>query len=355
MRLPGLVTVTVLACATSATFAIDAPASWADNRHRTAPSASPTPAKKTDSTSPWSKGVSEETQDKALALFQQGNVFFAEERYTEAYPFYEKALKLWDHPSIRYNIGVCLIHMRQPLEAYDNLQQSMRYGESALTKTIFTQAKAYQSVLELNLAQVAITVIQPDVKVTLDGKELVTNQGTTTVRTLAGMHHLVATKTGFETEQRAVELAPGKLTPQEVTLKPINERTVILRENYERRWSWWLPWAVVGGGVVAGLVGTGVYVDARSKINDYDRKLSEACPAGCTDDMIPASLAKQARTARRLSQAGIGLWIGAGAAVIAGGALAVINRPRKMEEHRVTPTLTISKDQVGIGVSFVTP
>lgn len=350
MRLPGLVTVAVLACA------ITAPASSADTKHRTPPPPPPASGKKgADSTSPWSKGVSEDTQDKAISLFQQGNVFFAEERYTEAFPFYEKALKLWDHPSIRYNMGVCLIHMRQPLEAYDNLQQSMRYGESALKREIFAQAKAYQSVLELNLAQVAITVIQPDVKVTLDGKELVTNQGTTTVRTLAGSHHLVATKPGFETEQHPIDLPAGKVTPQEVTLKPISERTVILRENYERRWSWWLPWAVVGSGVVVGLVGTGIYVDARSKITDYDRKLSEQCPAGCTDEMIPAALAKEARSARRYSQAGIGLWIGAGAAVVAGGALAFINRPRKMEEHKVTPMLTVSKEQVGIGVSFVMP
>jgi hypothetical protein len=42
-------------------------------------------------------------------------------------------------------------------------------------------------------------------------------------------------------------------------------------------------------------------------------------------------------------------------ALAAGGALSVINRPQKMEEHKVTPVMTVSKDQVSVGISFVLP
>src|SRR5262249_6151118 len=102
-----------------------------------------------------------------------------------------------------------------------------------------------------------------------------------------------------------------------------------------------------------GLVGTGVYAEARTKINRYDRGLAEECPAGCTQDMISSSLSNEAKSARRWSQVAIGVWSAAGAAIVTGAVLAVINRPEKMEEHKVMPALTVSKDQVGVSLSFV--
>jgi len=347
VRLPGLVvTAAVLACAFVAPVRADP-----KGGHR------PTDApKKGDSDAPWAKGVSQQRQDQAIALFGKGNDMLGQERYTDALPLYLQALKLWDHPSIRYNMALCLIHMLQPLEAYDNLTQAMRYGEAPLGPGLFKQAKDFQSALQSSLAQIAVTVIQPDVKVTLDGKPITADQGTTTISTLAGPHQLVATKPGFETEQRSLNLPAGKVTREEVTLKEAGkDRIVTIRENYERRWSWWFPWSVAGGGVLLGLVGGGVYLDARHKINNYDAALARDCPAGCTSDMIGSSLSQEARTARRLSQVAIGMWVVAGAAIVTGGALSVINRPQKMEEHKVTPMMTVSKDQVSLGVSFVLP
>ena len=108
--------------------------------------------------------------------------------------------------------------------------------------------------------------------------------------------------------------------------------------------------------VVAG-VGTHlpgiVYLAARSQIKQYDRDLAQLCPLGCPASDIPDSLKSRELSARRKSGVAIGLWSGAGALAIAGGVMATLNRPRKLEEHRVVPALTVSRDYLGAGVSFV--
>src|SRR5262249_3575172 len=83
---------------------------------------------------PWSRGVSEASQQRALDLFREGNVYFEQSKYTEAVALYEQALTSWDHPNIRFNMAICLINMRQPLVAWTHLQQALRFGEAPLGK-----------------------------------------------------------------------------------------------------------------------------------------------------------------------------------------------------------------------------
>src|ERR1043166_665548 len=46
---------------------------------------------------PWSRGVSEASQQRALELFRDGNVYLEQSKYTEAVALYEQALSSWDH------------------------------------------------------------------------------------------------------------------------------------------------------------------------------------------------------------------------------------------------------------------
>ena len=92
------------------------------------------------SVTPWSRGVPEAAQKRALQLFQEGNAFFEQEKYTEAVAKYERALSDWDNPSIRFNMALCLIAMRQPLLAWDHLQQALRFGEAPLGKHLYAEA-----------------------------------------------------------------------------------------------------------------------------------------------------------------------------------------------------------------------
>jgi tetratricopeptide (TPR) repeat protein len=299
---------------------------------------------------PWSQGVSEAAQKRALQLFEEGNVFFEQSKYTEAIAKYEQALAAWDHPNIRFNIAICLINMRQPLVAWDHLKQALRFGDAPLGKRHHAEAITYVAVLESSLAELTVKSTQPDVNVMVDGGQALTGSGEHTMKLLAGKHQLVATRPGYVTDSRALDLPAGQAVTEQIALLP--EQVKVERENYERRWQWWMPWAVAGSSVVLGLVGSGVYLSASSEIKHYDQDLAQLCPAGCTDAQIPGSLRSRATSARHKSEVAIALWSGAGALVITGGVMAILNRPRKQEERRITPALTVSRDYVGVGISL---
>jgi hypothetical protein len=314
--------------------------------------ASPVHADKKRPATPWSEGVSPAQQDKALELFQAGNVFFEQSKYTEAVERYEKALASWDHPNIRFNMAVCLINMRQPLAAWDHLTKALRFGEKPLGKKLFADAQSYVAVLEASLGELTIKTDQPDVKIEVDGVQLLYGAGQKTKRMLAGNHQLVATRAGYTTESRALILPAGKPVIEVISLVPTKVEVQVRRENYERRWRWWVPWIVTGSGLAVGLTGTLVYVSARSDMKAYDRDLAIECPAGCSDDQIPKALANREQSARRKSGIGIGMWAAGGALALTGGVLAILNRPRKLEERQPVPAVTITPDYVGAGVSI---
>jgi tetratricopeptide (TPR) repeat protein len=70
---------------------------------------------------PWEAGVPAAKQDAALALYKEGNAFFAQDQFKEALEKYVQALQIWDHPAIRYNAAVCNINLDRPLDAYEDL------------------------------------------------------------------------------------------------------------------------------------------------------------------------------------------------------------------------------------------
>jgi tetratricopeptide (TPR) repeat protein len=297
---------------------------------------------------PWSKGVSDAKQQRALQLFREGNVFFEQAKYTEAVAKYEQALTAWDHPNIRFNMAICLINMRQPLVAWTHLQQALRFGEAPLGKPHHDQALTYVAVLESSLAQVTVKSSQNGLVVMIDGVKALDGPGENAMKLLAGKHQLVATKPGFTTESRALDLEAGKPIVAEVMLLPV--AVAVERVNYERRWPWWVPWSVAGGGAVLGIVGGGIYAAANDQVKSYDKALAVACPEGCKDEDIPAELTAKLKNAHRNSGIAIGMWIGGGAMVIAGGVMAVLNRPTR-EVHGITPMVSVSPDHVGVGLS----
>ena len=281
---------------------------------------------------PWSKGVSKANQKKALDIFKAGNALFEEAKYTEALAQYEQALKLWDHPNIQFNLAVCLFNIRQPLEAWDHLERALRFGEAPLGKRLFEEAQTYKNLLESSLAQLEVSNEQDDVQVMLDGKELFTGAGKKKVHLLAGTHQLVASADGFQTESKALDLPAGQLTSEGIALQPEKVVTKVqvkkVRENYDRRWSWWLPWSIEGGGIALALIGTGVYLSARSDMKAYDSALATACPTGCKPADIKPSLTAQEQAAQSKSGVGVGFWVAGGAVAAAAGVMAVLNRPR---------------------------
>lgn len=297
----------------------------------------------------WSKGVPEAAQRRALQLFQDGNVFLEQAKYTEAIPKYELALAAWDHPNIRFNIAICFMNMRQPLIAWDHLQRALRFGDAPLGKRLYNEALTYQAALEASLAELKVTSTQPDVKVMVDGGQVLAGAGERTLKLLAGKHQLVASRPGYVTDSRALDLPAGRPIAERIALAP--EQVKVERENYERRWPWWAPWVVAGSGVVLGGVGAGLYASARTDIRRYDQDLAALCPSGCAPSEIPSSLSGRERSARRKSGVAVGMLIGAGALAVSSGVMAILNRPRRVEGRGATPELTVAPGYVGVGLT----
>jgi len=302
----------------------------------------------------WSRGVPEAAQTRALQLFREGNVFLEEGKYTDAVPKYELALSAWDHPNIHFNMAICLINMRQPLAAWNHLQQALRFGDAPLGKQHHAEAMSYVAALDASLAQLTVRSTQPGIRVMVDGAQVLDGPGEHTMRVLAGKHQLVASLPGYATQSRALDLPAGKTTAEQIALVP--EKIQVRRENYDRRWPWWAPWAVVGGGVVLGGAGAGIYVAARTELKHYDQAFAAMCPEGCPESTLPADLRARKANATRNSGVAIGMWVAAGVLGITGGVMAVLNRPYKLEERpaarTATPSVTVSRDYVGVGLSL---
>jgi tetratricopeptide (TPR) repeat protein len=298
----------------------------------------------------WSKGVPDVAQRRALQLFQDGNVFFEQAKYTEAIAKYEQALAVWDHPNIRFNMAICLINMRQPLVAWQHLEQALRFGAAPLGKRLHAEAMTYRAALGASLAELKITATQPEVTVMLDGGQVLVGAGERTLKLLAGKHQLVASRRGYVTDSRALDLPAGQPVVERIALVP--ERVKVERENYDRRWPWWTPWIVAGSAVAIGGVGAGLYASARTDIKRYDQDLATLCPLGCAPGDIPASLSSRERSARRKSGVAVGMLISAGALAIGSGVMAILNRPRKVEDRRADPELTVAPGYVGVGLTI---
>jgi tetratricopeptide (TPR) repeat protein len=302
---------------------------------------------------PWAQGVSKGKQKKALEVFKEGNALYEEGKYTEALAVYEQALKLWDHPNIQFNLAVCLFNIRQPLAAWDHLESALRFGEGPLGKRLFEEAQTYKALLESSLARLEVTNEKNDADVMLDGKQLLFRKGTKTIHLLAGPHQLVATADGMETESKALDLPAGVTSKEVIDLAPAKVKIKVeqVRVNYERRWSWWLPWTLEGSGVAVALIGTGVYLSARSDMKAYDAALRAQCSTGCKPNEIPASLGVKRTSAEAKGSIAIALWGLGGAVALGAGVMAVANRPREVE-HKPQVTAVVTPDYFGVALAM---
>lgn len=286
---------------------------------------------------PWAAGVSKADQDAALALYQDGNGYFEQSLFKQAYEKYELALTSWDHPAIRYNAAVCLINLDRPVEAYEHLLAALRFGEPPLGKELFAQAQTYEKMLKPRIAELEIVCKEPGAEITLDGEPLFVAPGTTTKRVLVSdPHQIVAKKDKYETVTQSVTLQPGARTTLVLKLKLLESA-----KKLTRRWAPWKPWAVVAGGVVVGGVGLALYLGARSDLNTYDDEINLQCPMGCNPE--PPALVKMREGAERNETIAYSAWAISGAVIATGAILVYLNQPKLA----ATVTPTIGREHAG--------
>ncbi len=298
----------------------------------------------------WAEGVAPERQEEALRIFKEGNVLFEESQYAAALARYRQALGAWDHPAIHYNAAVAAIHLDQPLVAHGELEAALSYGDAPLGDELFKQAQIYLKLVSGQLAELEIDCSEPGAEVMLDGELRFVGPGRDRRWLLPGAHQLVAKKPGFLSETRALQLPPGRVTAESVTLRSLSSiptRTV-------RRWPVWQPWTVLAAGAGAVLVGVPFLLDAKSNYGTVDGEIARACPSGCPASQLPPSVESARSRARLENDVAVGLFVAGGAVVVTGVTLLILNQPRVEEAPawRVSVAPILAPGAAGVSASL---
>ena len=271
---------------------------------------------------PWATGVTAENQKAALDLYVQANKAFEQAAspadYKQVLETYTKALALWDHPQIRYNIAVCLINLDRTVEAFDNLEQAMRFGQAAIGPDLWKQGQSYQKLLAGRVAEIEVSA-EPGASVSLDGKPLASTQQ----RVLSGDHQVVVEKPRYQTETRAIRVTGGQKVTIKIELKPI-----AVQSQLHRRFARWLPWTVIGVGAAVAIVGAPFMVASHSNYNTYNDDVNTMCGAGCTPANTPSKISSELSTAKLFNNIAVSAFVSGGAILATGFVMVVLNQPR---------------------------
>lgn len=299
-----------------------------------------------DGERPWAEGVAPEQQERALSIFREGNELFLASKYLAALGHYREALSLWNHPGIHYNAAVSYINLDQPLAAYDHLEMALAYAEAPLGPQNYAQALLYKKLLWAQLAELHVTCSEPGAQVMLDGELLFTAPGEITRRLMPGAHQLVARKPGLFTESHALQLPAGQFTHEEIKLNAIS--TMPLRSV--RRWNTWMPWLVLGGGVLIAAVGVPLAIDADHNVKTFDAELVRQCPTGCRERELPQSAIDARERGQTENALALTAFIAGGAISAAGLVLLMLNQPHlvPMEHANISIRAHATPSSAGI-------
>lgn len=280
------------------------------------------------SESPWYCGVSRDQQQRALALYQEGNDLFDDSLFVGAVAKYQTALEHWEHPGIHYNLMLALVALDRPLEAYESNIAALRHGPKSLQPDEYLRALDYQKLLRGRIAVLEVSCDEPGAVVALDGKPLFLAPGTVHRFVLPGQHELVAKKPNHVTAHQTLMLMPNEPQRVQVALLPAEQAMITTR-----RWDGWRPWAVVGSGVGLGLLGTMFEWRAEARNEGFKEHFSSDCPppGGCFESTYTSEIEqnKQRRTWYR--HLGHGASVAGAATALTGLVLVYLNRPQQME------------------------
>jgi hypothetical protein len=309
------------------------------------PTPTPTPPVGPVEDKAWAQGVPQDVQNKARALYEEGNTLFAQQAHAPALEKYKQAIALWEHPLIRFNMAVTEIRLERILEAADNLEKSLKYGDKPFKPELYQQALDYQALVKGRVGYIEASCDQAQAHLLLDGKPWFNCPGTQKIRVLTGEHAIVAEKPGFLTASSKVVVDGGEIVQQKVKLVPLDS-AVVLKYPYRR----WIPWTMTGIGVAVGLGGVGTWFLGKNQMDQFEADFSAQCQNGCEPGLTAPehrSLAAQRDSAELKGQVGIAMMGVGGAVAITGIVLAIMNRPT-----RVLPNVEVAP-KAGGGVAKV--
>ena len=307
-----------------------------------APPPAPPPAPAADT--PWSKGVAPDVQTKANALYDEGNQLFAQQAHQPALEKYKQAIALWDHPLIRFNLAVTEIRLDRILEAADDLDAALRFGDKPFKPELYQQALDYQTLIKGRVGYVEATCDKTASHLLLDGKPWFDCPGTKKLRIAAGEHAIVGERQGYLTTSQKVVVAGGDTATAKIALIPL-ESAVKLEYPHRR----WVPWTMAGIGLAVGVGGVGTWLLGKNQMDQFQADYAIQCANGCEPGLTdPAhrALKDEQDTAQLKGKIGIGMMAAGGVVMVTGVVMAILNRP-----HRVLPNVEVAPTAGGAHAS----
>jgi tetratricopeptide (TPR) repeat protein len=296
---------------------------------------------------PWEEGVSRADQARARALFDEGNALLIKGSIIQALVRYERAVTIWDHPAIRFNMAIVLIKLDRPIEAYQSIERALRHGPDALEPSEYAQAQNYKLLLEGQVARLMVTCDEPGARVTLDGKYLFTGPGEVTTMVLTGEHQVVAGKPGRLTQTYSPRVMPRILN--RVDLGRLLEETPVVR----RRWPRLQPWALVGLGAATTLVGVPLQMRAQANLDEFRQAIDAQCGAtgSCKRSELPRDLLVMESRGKLQNRAALVSFTAGGVLLATGLTLVILNQPRPVTDTRPSLIIAPQIDGENIGIS----
>lgn len=273
-------------------------------------------------------------REAALRHFRRGNAFFEREKFSLALASYKEAVRLWDHPAIRYNMAICFIHQEDPVRAWESLERALRFGRGPLTVEKHRQALTYRRLLRGRLVSLTVACEEGGAEVTLDGLPLRLVQGRASLMVAPGARQLVASRAGHVTWKRVLALRAGEARRVEMRLISLEAAL-----GTRRRWSQALPWSFAASGAAAAATGVALVLVARADAARFNERLEELCPSGCVrrdplpgEDLarMPSSLVSLETRVKAEHYSAVALLGLGGAALVTGITLLLLNQPRSL-------------------------
>ena len=295
-----------------------------------------------DPPTPWAKDVPLAQQEQARALFEDANQLFAQQAHGPALDRYRAAVALWDHPMIRFNMAVTEIRLDHVLDAAEDLQAALRFGQTPFTAELYQQALDYQALLAGRIGELDVSCAQPGVQVSLDGKPWFDGPGQRRIRVLAGEHVVAADRAGFVPRSSRVVVAGRAVATHRIELVSLDAAAHL---EYPR--PRWIAWTVAGSGAAIALGGLGFYLAGRNQMDAFHSDFASSCEAGCEADLASHPLLRRERDSAVLQgKIAVSMVTAGGAIAIGGIVLAILNRP-----VRTLPRLELGPTPGGVAAS----
>ncbi len=257
------------------------------------------------------KEESQALHKKAVEAAVGGNYVLATNLWIKAYAAYK-------NPRFSYNLARMAMEMDRPSSAMNYFKRFVEEApKTAEYKELIERAERHIVDLQERVATLEIICEQQGVSISLNGEYLGTAPLRRTVTVDPGRHVLAAMLEKHHTQTLVADPQGGQTHRFEVSLEPIKGELVEVKIKEQTRLKYmmprWVPWSIMGVGLVMGGVSAGLFVRSQQLYDDYDNPRNWA--GGVPDTSLQ-------RSADRHKNAGISFAVIGGVA-LAGGVVSL--------------------------------